>query len=275
MTKSKKNTTGTKWYQHWFVKNLLLAAIIAILFLLVVILFLNLITRHGREQIVPDLTNCSVEEATAIANEHHLRLEVTDSVYVKRMARGHVTRQRPAPGTAVKKNRMIRLTINSVMPRLSTVPDLIGFSLRQAKTELQSEGLNVGKLTYVPDMASNNVLQQQYKGKDIEPGTRIESESAIDLVLGLNEYDQTTFIPNLLGYRLTAAKDMLLDHFLNIGQIKFDETVLNYSDSLNAVVYRITPAPCDTLTYQMGTPVRLELTLDTEKLNQSQTVPVL
>lgn len=270
MTKKNTKRLPEKWYQSWVVRNLLTAAIIAILFLLVVTIFLNIITRHNREQIVPDLTNCSVEQAEKIAAEHHLRLELTDSVYVKRMPRGHITRQRPEPGSAVKKNRMIRLTINSVMPRLSTVPDLIGYSLRQARTELQAEGLTVGQLIYVPDIASNNVLAQQLRGQDIAPETKIESETAIDLILGMNNEDRMTYVPNVRGYRFQAAKDLLMDSFLNLGQTIFDETVMNYNDSLNAVVYRITPQPCDTLPLVMGTPVRIELTLDPEKLKQQE-----
>ena len=267
MANSHRNTPTQKWYQHWIARNLILAGILSILILLTAILSLNLITRHGRELIVPDFSNLSVAEASAMAQRLHLQVEVTDSVYVKRMPRGHITRQRPTPGSAVKKDRKIRLTINSVMPRLASVPDLINLSLRQAKTELQAQGLHVGKLIYTPDIASNNVLAQQYQGIDIEPGTTVESETHIDLVLGLNEYDQFTFIPDLRGYRYQAAKDQLLDHFLNLGRVRFDETVLNYTDSLNAVVYRVYPTPSDTLSYPMGTPIHIELTLNEEKLN--------
>ena len=49
------------------------------------------------------------------------------------------------------------------------MPSLTGFSLRQARTELASNGLNIGKLIYVNDMATDNVLAQQYMGEDIEP----------------------------------------------------------------------------------------------------------
>ncbi len=275
MTQKNSKFLPKKWYQNWMVRTLITALIIAILFFIAVTIFLNIITRHNREQVVPDFTNCSVEQAEQLAAKHHLRLEVTDSVYVKRMPRGHITRQRPAPGSAVKKNRMIRLTINSVMPRLSTVPNLIGYSLRQARTELQAAGLTVGQLIYVPDMASNNVLAQQCKGKDIAPDTQVESETAIDLVLGMNEEDRTTYIPNLRGYRFQAAKDLLMDHFLNLGQMRFDETIQNYNDTLNAVVYRITPEPCDTVSYLMGTPVRIDLTLDPEKLKEPEATPLL
>lgn len=254
------------WYRHWAFRNLLLALLIVLLFLAGVTLLLNLITRHNRELTVPDFTNQSVAQARETAGRHHLIVEVTDSVYVKRMARGFVTRQHPAAGSRVKKNRRILLTINSVLPRQATMPDLTGLSLRQARTELQAKGLGIGTLIYVPDMATNNVLAQQLRGVAIAPGTPVESETRIDLILGRNEFDCTTFVPDLTGYRFQAACDRLFDNSLNIGQLRFDETVLTYTDSLNARVFRMTPAPSDSVRLPMGTRVALHLTLDPEKI---------
>lgn len=253
--------------KYIWVKNLLIILGILIALFILVNIFLRIITRHNKELSVPDFTNMPVAEAQVIASQHHLRLEVTDSVYIKRMGRGFISRQNPIPGSQVKKNRRILLTINSVNPKQVEMPSLIGYSLRQAKIELISEGLTVGKLIYVNDMATNNVLAQKFNGEDIEAGTLIETDTPIDLVLGLNPNDAITFIPNVMGYRYITAKDLIIDNSLNLSKITFDETVKSYSDSLDAVVYRQNPAASDSIQYRIGSQVQLFFTKDQSKLD--------
>ena len=48
--------------------------------------------------------------------------------------------------------------------------------------------------------------------------------------------------------------------------MRFDETVRNYDDSLNAVVYRQTPQACDSVAVKMGENVDLYFTLDLSKV---------
>jgi eukaryotic-like serine/threonine-protein kinase len=62
---------------------------------------------------------------------------------------------------------------------------------------IETHGLTVGKLIYVPDIAVNNVLRQQYTGKDVKPGELIIRGESIDLVLGEGLSKQTTAVPDL------------------------------------------------------------------------------
>ena len=121
-------------------KNILLILGILVVGYIIVTLSLKIITRHGKEFAVPDLSGMSLTEAAATAEKYHLRLDVTDSVYIRGMERGAIARQNPEAGSMVKKNRRILLVINSVIPRQSTMPSLTGYSLRQARTELASKG---------------------------------------------------------------------------------------------------------------------------------------
>jgi beta-lactam-binding protein with PASTA domain len=225
-------------------------------------IFLNVATQHNKELIVPDLANMTVEEAHAVATASGMRIDVTDSAFVKRMKRGAVYRQNPAPGSKVKEGRRIALTINAVNPRQITMPDLIGYSTRQAKAELLSRGLVLGKLIYVQDMATNNVLRQLHNNLEIEPGAMVDSEAVIDLVVGLNSRDNVTFVPYLAGLRSLSAVEAVHDHSLNIGKMRYDDTVKDYEDSLNAVVYRQVPAASDSISVNMGSAVDLYMTLD-------------
>ena len=255
-----------KPFKYSLTKNILLIIGILVVGYVIINLFLRIITRHNQELTVPDMTGMNLAEASAVAAEADLRLEVTDSVYIRGMERGAIARQNPEPGGKVKKNRRILLVINSVIPRQSTMPSLTGFSLRQARTELASNGLNIGKLIYVNDMATDNVLAQQYMGEDIEPGTKLNSGTAIDLVLGLNPADSATFIPYIIGYRYQMATELLHDNSLNIYRCEFDTTVTDYADSLEAYVYGQYPPASDSISVRRGTSVTLYLSKDVSRI---------
>lgn len=267
MTKKSDDKTQKKgFFNNWIVRNLIAAFVLAVLLIAAAIIFLNVVTKHNKELSVPDLSNMTVDEAQYTAEEAGMRVEVTDSVFVKRMKRGAVYRQNPVPGSKVKKGRRITLTINAVNAKQITMPDLIGYSTRQAKAELLSRGLVLGRLIYVQDMATNNVLRQLYGNAEIEPGVMVESESVIDLVVGLNSTDNRTFVPYLGGLRNLSAVESVHDHSLNVGKIMFDETVKDYEDSLNAVVYKQMPEASDSIAVNLGDNVDLYLTLDVTRV---------
>jgi hypothetical protein len=94
----------------------------------------------------------------------------------------------------------------------------------------------------------------------------IESEAVIDLVVGLNSRDNVTYVPYLAGLRNLSAVEAVHDHSLNLGKIRFDETVKDYDDSLNAVVYRQNPSASDSVSVAMGEAVMLYLTTDVAKV---------
>lgn len=252
--------------KNWIVRNLTIAVVVVVALVVGAMVFLNVVTQHNREIEVPDFSNMSVAEAEYAAAQAGMRVEVTDSVFVKRMMRGAVYRQNPSAGSKVKKGRRVVLTINAVNAKKVTMPNLVGLSLRQAKAELLSRGLVLNRLVYVQDMATNNVLRQLKGNREIEPGTMIDSETAIDLVLGLNDLDNRTYVPDVTGLKNMSAVEAMFDHSLNIKDLRFDDTVKNYDDSLNAVVYRQNPVASDSVSVAMGEAVMLYLTTDVAKV---------
>lgn len=258
------------FFGNWIVKNLLLAVVIVAILIAGSGFLLKVVTMHNREIRVPDFSNMTVGEARTAALAHNVRIDVTDSVYIKRMARGTVFRQVPAAGERVKKGRRIALTINSVLPKRITMPNLVGYSMRQAKAELASRGLNLGRLIYVQDIATNNVLQQIYHNMEIKPGTPIESGEYIDLVVGLSNLDNRTYIPALYGSKYLSAIDAVHNNSLNIKSISFDNTVKTYNDTLNAMVYRQIPDTSSVSPQVMGSEMSLYFTLDESKIPEPQ-----
>lgn len=251
-----------------FVIHLMLAFIVAVLLIFSAKWLLGVITNHNEEIVVPDLSNMTVDQARAIAEEKDLVIDVTDSVYIKRMSRGAVYHQNPQPGSIVKSGRRIVLTINSVKPRRVMMPNLCGLSMRQAKSEILARGLALGKFIYQRDMATNTVLSQKYKGQDIKPGTILTSESVIDLHLGMSPKNSGTSVPKVSGFKYMLAVDAVRNSSLNITNCVFDSSVKTYDDSLNAVVYK--QKPSGGASSRMGTGVTLYLSLDEEVLSDGK-----
>ena len=262
---TKKDNKSRGLLDNWIVRNLLGAFLLIVGLLLATILFLNALTGHGQRITVPDFTGMSLTEATREARNAGLRLEVIDSIYVRRMEKGAVYSQNPKAGNQVKKGRRILLTTNAINAKKVGVPNVIGYSMRQAKAELSSRGLALGKLIYVEDMATNNVLRQLYRNRQITAGRQIESGSAIDLVVGLNPSDNRTYVPDVKDMKYLRAVDVIHDNSLNVGKLVFDESVKDYGDTLNAVVYKQAPAASGAPVL-MGSEVTLHLSIDPNKV---------
>lgn len=250
---------------NWIVKNLLLAVLFVLGLALVTNIVLGLITQHGKHVTVPDFTNMSVAEAKYNAEKVGMKVEVWDSVYVRRMKKGAVFSQNPKAGSQVKKGRRVLVTTNAVTPKKVAMPFLVGLSMRQARTELLSKGLVPGRLIYVSDMATNNVLRQLYRNREISDGTKIVSGSTIDLVVGLSEEESLTYAPDVTGMKYLRSVDAVQENSLNIGELQFDSSVKTYNDSLNAVVYDQKPVP-DGLPVPIGSEISLYLTVDELRL---------
>ncbi len=253
-----------KIWDNWIVRNLILAVAAVLVFVTLVSIFLSLGTQHGREIEVPDFTNLSWSEARKVASDRGVRVILADSVYVKRLKPGVVYLQTPEAGAHVKRGRRVRLTTNTLVPKEVEMPSLVGYSMRQAKAELARHGLTLGRLIYTRDIATNSVLRQQRGGVDIKPGTILASGTTINLVLGLNPSDNMTYVPKLLGKQYLPAVDQTLESSLNVGKLRFDETVKTYADSVSAFVYQQRPAASENV--RMGTEVTLSLTTDPAKV---------
>ena len=249
---------------NWIVRNLLLGVLFVLLVVAAASIFLSIRTRHGKEVTVPDLSGLSVQDAGSMASRAALKVVVADSVYMRRVARGAVVSQLPRAGSKVKPGRKIALTVNSQVPKKVSMPNLIHVSLRQAKAELSAKGLMLGRLRYVSDIATNNVLRQLYRGHDIDPGTQLYTGSVIDLTLGLNGTDAMTYVPNLTGYKYLSAIDAIQDNSLNVSAVVFDKEVRTYADSLAATVYSQRPVATGSPVV-MGTSVTIYLKLNADE----------
>src|SRR4030043_2240685 len=131
-----------------FLKNLGLAILIAVCAIIMLLLWLNISTRHGQSRSVPNFLGLTMEETSALAKKSRMKYQIIDSVDTSLVPRGCVAEQNPRPGFKVKKWRNIVLTINAFRPEMVAMPDLINLPLRQANSIIESSGLVIGNKTY-------------------------------------------------------------------------------------------------------------------------------
>lgn len=249
-----------------FVRHLMIAGLIFFFIISFTMLFIRIYTHHNKSMTLPNFSGLTIPEAELLARAKKLRIEVIDSVYQGQARLGTVVDQIPHPGFKVKRNRRILLTINANQPEKVTMPDVIGVSLRQAKAILETKGLNVGKLTYVPDLATNNVLKQSFQGKTIAKDEIILKGSYIDLTLGNGYSNQHTLVPHLIGMTVKEAKSLLLHAFLNIGACIYDKTIKSYADSTSAFIWKQHPESLKGKSIPLGSSVDIWLTMDSAKV---------
>ena len=127
----KENKKG--FFSNWIVKNIILAFLFFTVLIVVSSLMLKILTNHGKTIEVPDFTSLTVNEAKHEAAQSKLRVEVIDSIFVRKMEKGAVYSQNPKPGSRVKQGRRILLTINAKNAKKVSMPNLVGYSMRQAK----------------------------------------------------------------------------------------------------------------------------------------------
>jgi len=257
-----------------FLKNLGFAGTIIIGTLMVLLIWLNLYTRHGQARPVPNFYGLTMEQTAKLARKSRLRYQVIDSVYTALVPRGCVAEQNPRPGFKVKKWRNIILTINAYNPEIVAMPNLVDLPIRQAVAIIASSGLEMGELRYRPDLSINVVIQQLYNGKNIAGGDSLQKGSVIDLVLGKGLSNQRTPVPDLIGMTLGSARNKILISSLNLGTYIYDNTITSGKDSLNAFVYKQNPEYHEEASLQLGSAIYLWLTVDSARLPVDTTLNV-
>jgi beta-lactam-binding protein with PASTA domain len=197
--------------------------LIVLVFIGVVIIFffvyLPSATLHGETITVPNLKGMSLLDMDDFLKKRNLNYEVFDSLYDQKYPPLSIYTQYPLPGAYVKENRKIYLTVIKRTPDVTTMPNLMDGSLKNAELFLENYGLKRGKITYVPFLGSNVVLEQWYMGQKIEPGATIEKGSFIDLVVGDGLGQRTFSMPRFVGLPIDEADFSIRASGLNTGSV--------------------------------------------------------
>ena len=222
-----------------FFRHTMIAVVVTIVIIWLILRLLNIYTRHGQAIAVPNFIGLPLDKIEDFASDNDLEAAIVDSVYELSLPKGTVAMQDPLPGTKVKKNRKIYLTVVALKPEQVAMPNLVDLTLRQATSMMETYGLKIGSLTYVPDIANNAVLKQKYKGIDIKEGFLVEKGTKIDLVLGKGDEKENSKVPDLIGKKQMQVMDLLNEASLNIG----NEIFLDGNDTTTSRVFKQKPEP--------------------------------
>lgn len=258
-----------------FFIQLAIALVIVFLLLGITMFGIRQYTNHGETFPVPNLQGMTIEQAEQVLSQQNLAYEITDSAYMSTAEPGSVLGQLPAAGHQVKEGRTVFLNICATAPEQIQMPKLTDISFRQAVNIMQTVGLSVGHVEYVPSEFPNLVLEQKLNDEAIDAGMLVNKGSNISLVIGKARTGEKTVVPNLTGVSLTQAKSELASLFLNVGAVIYDESVENREDSLEAKIWQQRPTHTSTDEIELGASIDIWLTTDETKLETETTEEVI
>ena len=237
--------------KHPIVKHLLWMLGLSVGIVIVVMLFVKIYSRHGQEYVMENYTGQGYHDVEA-SNNLGLRFVITDSIYSEDTEGGTILSQDPPAGAMIKKGRKVYLTIAASDPEDVVMPDLIDMSLRQAVSQLMSEGLTIGKLDFVESQYRNAIQAQRINGRTVAAGQKISRGAVVDLTVGKGESDLGTIVPVLIGKNREGVQRAVFASSLNISE-NFNSGVTNKA---TAKAYKQEPV-CSDIKYPLGTIVRV------------------
>jgi len=187
-----------------------------------------------------------------------LRYRIIDSTFVTDKRPGTILDQSPKPGEKVKRNRRIYLTINSMVPPKTKLPDLFSSSLKNAEIQLKNSGLSVGTIKKIPCLGKTVELMK-VNGKPIKAGTQLSKGTAVDLIVCDGIGNRRIAVPDVIGQTYNEAITLLRLSDLSVGAIILNED-LDYKEQ--GYVYRQVPASAEGNSILVGEPVDIFLQKD-------------
>jgi eukaryotic-like serine/threonine-protein kinase len=217
-----------------WVKIILAIVCLFVLFVLVNNVVMPIVTRHGREFSLPTIVGMTVEQAKPVLEETDLALIVTSQEYHPDKPTGTILSQFPVGGTMVKSGRTIKV-VTSLGQKAVAVPDVRGFSIRQARLDLEAAGFALGDIqwTYTDSLPEKVVVFTFPK-----VGTMIPYGSPVNLLVNRSADQMVVTVPRVIGLSLEEATRLLEEKGLKVGNVTrvvdenyLPETVMEQSEA--------------------------------------------
>lgn len=150
---------------------------------------LGIYTHHGESIAIPNIVHKKFDNATHVLDQLGLRIEVSDTGYVKTLPPGCILEQNPEPGEHVKSGHVIYVTINASHTPTLTLPDIIdNSSLREAMAKLSAMGFKLTPPQFVPG-EKDWVYGVVVKGQHVVYGDKIPVDAAVTIQAGNGRLD--------------------------------------------------------------------------------------
>lgn len=237
--------------------------------------YLRTYTHYGESVTVIDFKGMVISEVEEMLEDRHLQYTIMDSIYNPDLKPLEIISQTPAPGSKVKENRVIYLTIRSKNPDNRKLPDVEGISLRNALSKLNNQGFKVNEIIYKPYEYINSVIYVAIDDEHILPGTVYPKGTEFDLIVGNGLGSTKVSVPNLTGQTLEEAEFNLHGAYnLNIGAALYDGGVKTRTDTVFAIIYDQNPKPTDDEILRIGEFIDVWLMREEDYNALIDTIPV-
>jgi serine/threonine-protein kinase len=168
---------------------------------------------RAREVQVPDLTNRTASEASAIAADLGLALKVDDSRRPDlKIATGRIMAQEPAAGSVARRQRSLRVWLSAGV-RAATAPSLVGETERAAQLRLAQDGLALSDVSEIrsPDFPPDVVVAQSPPAK--------ATAARVSLLVNRGERGVSYVMPDLIGVNGDRGAQILRDHGFRVAVV--------------------------------------------------------
>ncbi|HET7152149.1 MAG TPA: PASTA domain-containing protein [Candidatus Kapabacteria bacterium] len=201
---------------------------------------------------MPNLIGRKIGDVMQELSQKKFAIAKVDTHADERYAKDIVLYQAPYADEDVKEGRKVYITISSGK-EIMQLPNFVGMDSRDAKIKIQSMGLGVGDVTYVPSAtaAEDNVVQQTPAA-----GSRVSLDAHISLTVSSGPDKPTVVVPALTGKTLGEAQTTLQSLHLVFGTITYQK---NHS-LLPTTIMEQQPAAGDSV--KEGSPVNLTVAGD-------------
>lgn len=160
--------------RHPVIANVLVIILVAFIGVWIIFLSLNIFTRHGETDKVPQVENMSYTQAIQTLHNHGFRTDIRDSLYNEEIQPGFVIEQFPKSGSKVKPGRKVFLYINAVHPRETVIDSdnsgdgeaLKGYSMRQGLAKLEELGFKKVNIVKIPG-ENDRIIRILVNGKTV------------------------------------------------------------------------------------------------------------
>ncbi|NMA74967.1 MAG: PASTA domain-containing protein [Bacteroidales bacterium] len=171
----------------YFVVNLLVMGVLALVIIFFTLKGIDRYTKHGEAVSIPKVEGMSVQKAESLFATNGLHYEISDSIYLKDKLGGVILDCIPPTGSKVKEGRIIYVTVNRFNAPLIQVPDVAdNSSSRQARVRVLAAGFKLTEDELIPG-ERDWVYAVKYKGIELGIGEKVPFEALLTLVVGNGE----------------------------------------------------------------------------------------
>ena len=184
----------SKFKSKYLWGNLLAMLVVVILLGIGVRFGIDAYTHHGESIAIPDIRHKNWADAEKILENAGLKIEVSDTGYVKTLPPDCILEQSPAPGELVKSGHVIYVTVNASSTPSLALPDVIdNSSLREAMAKLTAMGFKLGAPQFIPG-EQDWVYGILVNGRHVVAGDRIPVGATLIIQVGNGQRDASDSI---------------------------------------------------------------------------------